>query len=138
MKKVIKLTFLLTIPLLLLSCGSKKAPTGGPEDVDRPSILSSLPSEFGQIADGRIEINFSKPLDKSSVTQAVYIYPPVQNKKISVDKSTLLIRFNEDLLPDTNYYVTVSTRLKDIRGNSPLENSQRFLSIYPEEDITML
>lgn len=121
MKKVIKLTFLLAITLLLLSCGSKKAPTGGPEDVDRPSILSSLPAEFGQIANGRIEINFSKPLDKSSVTQAVYIYPPVQNKKVSVDKSTLLIRFNEDLLPDTNYYVTVSTRLKDIRGNSPLE-----------------
>ncbi len=122
MKKVIKLTLLLAITLLLLSCGSKKAPTGGPEDVDRPTILSSLPAEFGQIANGRVEINFSKPLDKSSVTQAVYIYPPVRDKKVSVDKSTLLIRFNEDLLPNTNYYVTVSTRLKDIRGNSPLEN----------------
>ena len=122
MKKVIKLTLLLAITLLLLSCGSKKAPTGGPEDVDRPTILSSLPAEFGQIANGRVEINFSTPLDKSSVPQAVYIYPPVRDKKVSVDKSTLLIRFNEDLLPNTNYYVTVSTRLKDIRGNSPLEN----------------
>ncbi len=122
MKKVIKLFFLLAVLLPLLSCGSKKSPTGGPEDLDRPSVLSSLPAQFGQITNGRIEINFSKPLDKSSVTQAVYIYPPIQNKKISVDKSTLLIRFTEELLPDTNYYVTVSTRLKDIRGNSPLES----------------
>ena len=121
MKKVFDLILLLAL-LLLASCGSKKSPTGGPEDLDRPAILSSLPAQFGQITNGRLEINFSKPLDKSSVTQAVYIYPPVQDKKISVDKSTLLIRFNEELLPDTNYYVTVSTRLKDIRGNSPLEN----------------
>ncbi|MDD4224181.1 MAG: Ig-like domain-containing protein [Candidatus Cloacimonetes bacterium] len=122
MKKVIEIILLLAAALLLLSCGSKKAPTGGPEDLQRPSVLSSLPAEFGQITDGRIEINFSKPLDKSSVTQAVYIYPPIQDKKITVDKSTLLIRFNEDLRPDTNYYVTVSTRLKDIRGNALPEN----------------
>lgn len=122
MKKVIEICLLLAAALLLLSCGSKKAPTGGPEDLQRPSILSSLPAEFGQITDGRIELNFSKPLDKSSVTQAVYIYPPIQDKKITVDKSTLLIRFDEDLRPDTNYYVTVSTRLKDIRGNALLES----------------
>ena len=122
MNKVFKLFLLLALALTLFACGSKKAPTGGPEDLDRPVILSSLPAEYGQITDSRIEINFSKPLDKSSVTQAVYIYPPVQAKKISVDKSSLLIRFNEELLPDTNYYVTVSTRLKDIRGNSLLEN----------------
>lgn len=121
MKKVFKLAIPLALILLLAACGSKKAPTGGPEDLDRPTILSSLPAEFGQITNNRIEINFSKPLDKSSVTQAVYIYPPVRDKKISVDKSTLLIRINEELLPDTNYYVTISNRLKDIRGNSPLE-----------------
>lgn len=122
MKKVFELALLLALLLTLASCGSKKSPTGGPEDLDRPAILSSLPAQFGQITNGRIEINFSKPLDKSSVTQAVYIYPPVRNKKISVDKSTLLIRFNEGLLPDTNYYVTVSSRLKDIRGNALAEN----------------
>ena len=75
MKKVFELALLLALLLTLASCGSKKSPTGGPEDLDRPAILSSLPAQFGQITNGRIEINFSKPLDKSSVTQAVYIYP---------------------------------------------------------------
>ncbi len=122
MIKVFRVLALLAALLFLVSCGSKKGPTGGPEDLDKPTVLTSLPAQYGQLDNGRIEINFSKSLDKTSVTQAVYIYPPVSAKKISVDKSTLLIRINEDLLPDTNYYVTLSTRLKDVRGNALAEN----------------
>ncbi len=109
--------------LLLSACGSRKSPTGGPEDTEKPMVLASLPAQFGQIENGRIEINFSKPLDKSSVSQAVYIYPPVADKKISLDNSTLTIQINEKLIPDTNYYVTLTTRLKDLRGNA-LEGNQ--------------
>lgn len=122
MIKVFRVLALLGTLLFLVSCGSKKGPTGGPEDLEKPTVLTSLPAQYSQLDNGRIEINFSKSLDKSSITQAVYIYPPVTAKKISVDKSTLLIRINEDLLPDTNYYVTLSTRLKDIRGNALAEN----------------
>ncbi|MBW6513321.1 MAG: Ig-like domain-containing protein [Candidatus Syntrophosphaera sp.] len=122
MNKVIKLFGLLLLILVLASCGSKKNPTGGPEDLEKPTVLTTLPPQYGQLGSGRIEINFSKPLDKSSVTQAIYIYPPVADKKVTVDKNTLLIRLYGDLLPDTNYYVTISTRLKDLRGNALAEN----------------
>ncbi|HOZ02004.1 MAG TPA: Ig-like domain-containing protein [Candidatus Syntrophosphaera sp.] len=122
MSKVFRLLPLFLLVAILASCGSKKGPTGGPEDLEKPVVLTSLPAQFGQIDNQRIEINFSKALDKASVTQAVYIYPPVADKKISVDKSTLLIRLHEDLLPDTNYYVTLTTRLKDVRGNALAEN----------------
>lgn len=105
-----------------MACGSKRNPTGGALDTEKPAVLTTLPAQFGQITDGRIEINFSKYLDKSSITQAIYIYPPVLNKKITVDKSTLRIRINEKLQEDTNYYVTLSTRLKDIRGNALAKN----------------
>ncbi len=122
MPRCFRLFVIILISFLLLSCGSKKSPTGGPEDTEKPVVLTTLPAQFGQIAEGRIEINFSKPLDASSVTQAIYIYPPVSSKKFTVDKSTLLIKLNEKLAADTNYYVTLSTRLKDLRGNALAEN----------------
>jgi len=100
----------LALTLLSSSCGSRRSPTGGPEDTEKPKVLTTYPAQFGQLSDGRIEINFSKSLDKSSVAQAVYIYPPIQNKKITVDKSTMRIRIDEKLKQDTNYYITLSTR----------------------------
>jgi len=112
----------LALTLLSASCGSRRSPTGGPEDTEKPKVLTTYPAQFGQLSDGRIEINFSKSLDKSSVAQAVYIYPPIQNKKITVDKSTMRIRIDEKLKQDTNYYITLSTRLKDLRGNPLAEN----------------
>lgn len=122
MKKIFKLSIILCLVIILASCGSKKSPTGGPEDLSKPVVISSLPPQFGNISEGRIEINFSKPLDKTSIPHSVYIYPPVMNKKITVDKNSVIIQINENLLPNTNYYVIISTRLKDIRGNSPDEN----------------
>jgi len=122
MKKIFRLSIILLLLIFLTSCGSKKSPTGGPEDLERPVIISSLPPQYSNISEGRIEINFSKPLDKTSIPHSIYIYPPVMNKKITVDKNSIIIQINEKLLPDTNYYVIISTRLKDIRGNSPDEN----------------
>ena len=122
MPKVFKLVLLPIVVILLMSCGSKKNPTGGPQDLDKPVVLTTLPAAFGQLDTGRLEITFSKPLDRASVAQAVYIYPPVLDKKVSVERNALIIRINEDLLPDTNYYVTLTTRLKDTRGNALAEN----------------
>lgn len=131
MNKYLSVFFLLKLLIFIAACGSKKSPTGGPEDLEKPVILSSVPAQFGQIDQNRIEINFSKPLDKNSVTQAVYIYPPVKNKKVTVDKNSIFIRFNENLQANTNYFVTVTTLLKDNRGNN-LEENQTLIFAHGE------
>ncbi len=105
------------------ACGSKRNPTGGPQDTLKPQVLGCSPAEFGEITKGVIEISFSKEMDKTSLANSIYIYPPVLNKKVSLDKSTLRIKLGEKLKTDTNYFVTLSTRLKDTRGN-PLEMNQ--------------
>lgn len=121
MKKVFSFT-LVCLLLSLWACGSKKSPTGGKEDTEKPVLTASLPAEFGSIQKGVIELSFSKYLDKSSVSSGLYIYPLIQNKKVSVDRNKISIRISEDLIRDTNYYVTLSTRIKDIRGNALAEN----------------
>lgn len=115
---------LLSFTLMGLSaCGSKRNPTGGEKDTTRPEVLATLPSEYCDISTGIVEISFSKPMDRNSLANSIYIYPPVQNKKVSLDGSTLKIKLNETLKQDTNYFVTLSTRLKDTRGNA-LERNQ--------------
>lgn len=121
MSKVFKLASLILIVFMLTSCGSKKSPTGGPEDIEKPDVLTSLPQQFAQISN-RIEITFTKSMDKSSIAQGVYIYPDIEAKKISLVDRVLTILINEPLKKDTNYYVTLSTRIKDTRGNPLVSN----------------
>jgi hypothetical protein len=109
---------LFVIVAISSGCGNKRNPTGGPLDEVKPVVLGSTPVEFGQIENGIIEIAFSKPMDKSSLANSIYIYPPVTNKKVSLERSTLIIKIAEELRPDTNYFVTLSTRLKDTHGNA--------------------
>ncbi|MDP3113218.1 MAG: Ig-like domain-containing protein [Candidatus Cloacimonadaceae bacterium] len=122
MNKVFRALIIIALAIVIHGCGSKKSPTGGAVDSEKPTVLTSLPAAFGQISNGRILIDFSKPMDKSSITQGIYIYPPIADKKITLDKNTVTILINEELKTDTNYYVTLTTRLKDIRGNNLEEN----------------
>lgn len=125
-KTFICLFFLLIILFLISGCGNKRSPTGGPQDIDKPVVLESSPAEFGDISSGDIEISFSKPMDRNTLANSIYIYPPVQNKKITLDGANLKIHIKEPLKPDTNYFITLTKRLKDLRGNT-LEKNQTLI-----------
>ena len=112
------LIILAALLLFTLGCGNKRNPTGGDLDTEKPVVLATYPAEFEEIVDGTLEISFSKPMDRNSLANSIYLYPPVQNKKFILERSTLKIKLNEALKPDCNYFVTLSTRLKDLRGNS--------------------
>jgi len=126
MNKVSKVLTCLSVCLFMLfsfGCGSKKSPTGGKIDIVKPELNATLPTEFSDISGGKIELTFSKELDKASVTRGLYIYPLIDNKTISVEGNRVVIRIREKLLKDTNYYVTLTPRIKDLRDN-PLAKNQ--------------
>jgi len=125
MNKVIRLSVILLLAVVLASCGSKKNPTGGPVDTVKPEVLATLPQEFGQLTD-RIEITFSKAMDKSSFTEGLYFYPAITAMKIGYSGRTLSIKIDEKLKQDTNYYLTLSTRIRDTRGN-PIAQNRSFV-----------
>ena len=122
----IQISLLLFVIMLLFACGSKKSPTGGPEDTEKPSILSSMPAEYGDISSGIIEIDFSKAMDKSSLSNSVFFYPPIANRRISISRATMRIEIREKLQPDTYYYISLSNRIKDLRGNE-LDKAQTLI-----------
>lgn len=116
--RYVLLAFVLLISLNMIACGNKRGPTGGDQDLDKPTVLSSSPAEMGDISGGIIEIDFDKPMDKSSLPNAIYFYPPITEKRISLSRQTLTIEIKEKLQDDTLYYITLSTRIKDTRGNN--------------------
>jgi len=122
----VKAFFLLIMVFGMMACGSKRNPTGGDADTEKPTVISSSPAEFGEISGKTIEIDFSKAMDKSSVTNAIYFYPPLTNTRISLNRATLKIEIREDLKADSYYYVILSSRLKDLRGN-PLDKEHTLI-----------
>ena len=69
--------------MLILSCGHKKAPTGGEKDIIKPEIVAIVPEEFSDIHGKNIEVTFSKPIDRSTIFTGFYVYPPILKKKFS-------------------------------------------------------
>ena len=73
-KTFICLLYLLIIVFLISGCGNKRSPTGGPQDIDKPVVLESSPAEFGDISSGIIEISFSKPMERATLANSIYIF----------------------------------------------------------------
>ena len=134
MNKVFKLSLLIISVLFLASCGSKKSPTGGPVDLEKPEVLSIIPEEYSQLT-GEIEITFSKAMDKQSFTEGIYFHPPILSKKISYSGRTLNIKIMEPLQPDCVYHLTLGSGVKDTRSNSLSKpNSFVFISGKPAQN----
>jgi len=116
-----KLSYILLV-FLLLSCGHKKSPTGGKKDTTKPEILAISPQEYSNISGQNIEITFSKPIERSSIISGIYIYPNILEKKYKWDKNVLEIIITEPLMKNINYYLSLTTAIKDERGNHLKKN----------------
>jgi len=109
---------IVAVSIVLSSCGSKQSPTGGKEDIDKLKLLAVFPEEFAEISEQKVELSFSKAIDRAAFVKGLYIYPAIVNKKIYYEANIITIKFLESLEPDTNYYMTLTTRIKDVRGNT--------------------
>jgi hypothetical protein len=108
---------ILLFSILLISCGNRRSPTGGPIDDVRPGIIFTVPIEFEQIINNEIVIAFSKPMDKTSVMSGLNVSPAIIGKKFVWKKNTLHIQFTEDLPNDTNLVVFLNKSIRCERNN---------------------
>jgi len=119
------LPILSIIPLLVSGCARQEYPPGGPEDRTPPKILITSP-ETGTAnvtADARIRIEFSEPIDRSTVEKAVFISPqPNPPPEIKAKRDAIEITPKVDWSENTTYVITLGTDLKDAH-NVNLEQS---------------
>jgi len=119
MKKVLTASAICLIILVVCSCGKDKPPTGGPKDTSPPEIIDFEPTNLTtNFQNDEITITFTETIDERSFEDALHIYPPVMNKKITSGKQSVTIIFKEVLKQDQTYRLTVDTRCKDLRDNS--------------------
>jgi hypothetical protein len=123
----LKTLLVILLSLLFFSCGNYEKATGGKKDVSNPEIVNVFPEEFSDISKYNFwEITFSKPMNKNSMLTGIYIYPPVINKVFKWDKNTLRIEIKEELIENSNYYLSLGTQIRCERQN-PLEKHHVFV-----------
>lgn len=112
------------IALLLKSCASIVAPTGGPKDEKGPKLLLSVPKQNSLNYVGkRIELVFDEDITLNNLTTELLISPNVKNKfKHSLIKNKLKIEF-ENAFPDsTTISMNFRSAIKDQHEGNPFED----------------
>jgi uncharacterized protein (DUF2141 family) len=115
-RKLLLLIFLVA----MCSCARRGLPPGGPIDLQPPRILSCRP-DSGEIrvqAVSEICINFSEPMEKRTVRDAIVVRPRVNVKEVHWQKNTFCLLLTDSLVPSTTYSIIVMSGCKDAHGNS--------------------
>ena len=118
---ILSVAFLILNSQFITGCASGEGipPSGGPPDREAPTVRSMTPADGSTMFDDdRIEIEFSEGIDESGAREEVVITPiPSRSPTVTVSGRRLRIDFQEDLLPDRTYAVTVGGGLRDFSGN---------------------
>lgn len=107
--------------IVLFSCATQVAPTGGPEDKLPPRIaaIAPAPKSVNQDPKLNVRILFDEWISATIPKSAVMISPPIEKKMIyEVDGQELLITSRSVLDSNTTYTLTIASGIKDLRGNS--------------------
>ena len=105
---------------ILAGCANVVTPTGGPKDVTPPRVTEAKPENRNVNFSGKkIEITFDEYVTLENANQNVLVSPPLTNKPdIKLNNKTLVIRFKEELKPNTTYTIDFGAAVKDLHeGN---------------------
>ncbi len=107
----------------LCSCANVVPPTGGPKDINPPQLLEVTPS------------NRIKNFDRTNVTFIFDELIQINNKKnvffspfskdalkLDVNKNTLTVGFEKELIVNTTYYMNLDEVIKDVNEGNILKD----------------
>ena len=111
---------MLLTAFLAQRCANAVAPTGGPQDTTPPKVVEAVPENQSINFTGKkIEITFDEYITLENANQNVMISPPLSEKPdIKLKNKTVVIKFKEDLAPNTTYTINFGSSIKDLHeGN---------------------
>ena len=126
-KKKIWVLSLIIFPLLLYliwSCASTGYPQGGPQDVDPPMMVRSVPPLNSlNFQEKEITIYFDEIIQVKDIFQKLVVSPPMNKRPVVTTRGKILsIRFEEDLQPNTTYTLDFADAIADNNEGNILEN----------------
>ena len=99
----------------LVGCANVVTPTGGPKDVTPPVVVEAIPANRSVQFEGRkIELTFDEFISLENANQNLLFSPPLTPKpEVKLKNKTVVIRFKEDLKPNTTYTISFGNAIKD-------------------------
>ena len=116
----IKNILLFLAPFLLTQCANVVAPTGGAKDTTPPKVTEAVPANRSTGFNGKkIEITFDEYVTLNNANQNVLFSPLLSAKPdIKLSGKTVVVKFKEELLPNTTYTIDFGAAIKDLHeGN---------------------
>lgn len=134
--RVLYFAVAILIALSMSYCASISMPTGGPKDTTPPKVTKSLPEEDNTNFDGKkIEINFDEYVILDNASQNILVSPPVKNKpSVKLVGKTVVIKFKDELEPNTTYNISLGNSIKDLHEGNILEDFSFTVSTGPTVD----
>jgi len=119
----------LLIVLILTSCATVVAPSGGPEDKLPPRVSGTTltPNSINQSVKLDLTLQFDEWIIQKPPNGAAVISPPITGRlRLKADGDKLRIYSTEPLDSNTTYALTITNAIKDLRNN-PLEKPFQIL-----------
>jgi uncharacterized protein (DUF2141 family) len=108
-----------------LSCAQIESPTGGPKDDQASKILKANP-EIGEtnFLGTELKIVFDEYVVLGNMAQEAIVSPPtVEEPEYKVNNKSLMISFQENLLPNTTYTINLGNGVKDFHEGVILDSN---------------
>jgi len=106
--------------LFATGCARKQPPTGGPPDLDPPTVIAVTP-DSGATAVSRVprlSVEFSEGMDPRSAALAVELAPPVEIRQRRWSGRRLTLVLEDSLRADHTYTLFVGADARDRHGNA--------------------
>ncbi len=115
---------LLLTAFLAQRCANAVAPTGGPKDTTPPVVVDAVPeNQSTHFIGKKIEITFDEYITLENANQNVLISPPLSEKPdIKLKNKTVVVKFKEDLVPNTTYTINFGAAIKDLHEGNPFKD----------------
>ena len=115
---------LLLTAFLTQHCANAVAPTGGPKDTTPPVVVAAVPeNQSTHFIGKKIEITFDEFITLENANQNVMISPPLKEKlDIKLKNKTVVVKFKENLVPNTTYTINFGSAIKDLHEGNPFKD----------------
>ena len=115
---------LLLTAFLAQRCANAVAPTGGPKDTTPPMVVAAVPeNQSTHFIGKKIEITFDEFITLENANQNVMVSPPLKEKlDIKLKNKTVVVKFKENLVPNTTYTINFGSAIKDLHEGNPFKD----------------
>lgn len=126
MQKLYKIILGLGVTATLSQCAEPRALTGGERDKTPPALDStrySTPNKSLNFADKEVILTFNEWIQLDQAATKVVVSPALQQRPdIRIKRRSVVIKFKEDLRPNTTYTINMGDAVKDLSEGNAAKN----------------